>query len=197
MGRPAKFKKEHALEIAVETFWEKGYEATSVNELAKAMSITRSSFYNCFKSREALFDEVLDLYGQSAPDYFLNSLAKDEPIIPAIRKVVRQLCKERASDPEARGCLIINCLAQADMKNNAASHLTATLKARIDRYEALLTKAIKRGEIPPYENVALAAQTLFTHLIGINLISKIVRDEEELWAAAEIALEGLGLGQPD
>ena len=192
MGRPAKFDKDDAVAIAMEAFWDKGYEAVSVSELAAAMSITRSSFYNCFKTRDALFEKVLDLYKLQAPDYCLTQLGPNAPIIPAIRQSIRNLCRDRAADPDARGCLIITSLAQIAAGDITAPPLVEMMKAKIDRFDYLLTTAVERGEAV-IDNPSLAARTLMTHMMGINMICKIIRNEEELWAISDKVLTCIGI----
>ena len=58
----------------------------SVSELSSRMSITRSSFYNSFVSREALFSEVLALYGKQSCDRFLNDLKEGDQNIASPKK---------------------------------------------------------------------------------------------------------------
>jgi len=193
MGRPAKFCKEKAIEIALETFWKKGYEATSVSELSAAMSITRSSFYNCFKTREALFDMVLERYQSRSPDYFLRSLDDNAAIIPAIRRAFKNLCAARAKDPEGKGCLIIKCLTEAANDEDAEPQLAAMMKSKVERYEGLINRAIRRGELPVETDVTLIARTLITQMIGLNIMSKLVRSEDELWTIADTFLNNAGL----
>jgi len=192
MGRPAQFCREEAVSIAMDAFWTKGYDVP-VSELANAMSITRSSFYNCFKTREALFDDVLDLYGQSTPDYFLSKLSDDAPILPAIRRALKALCHDRANDPEAKGCLLINCLAQANDTNSSAPQLTDLMTSKIDCYRELLISAEKRGECTLAADARTVAYAIVTHMIGLNIMCKIVRSEDSLWQTTELVLGGLGL----
>lgn len=62
-GRPRSFDRDAALEAAMMVFWEKGYEGTSLEELQRAMgAINPPSFYHAFGSKEALFDETVELY---------------------------------------------------------------------------------------------------------------------------------------
>jgi hypothetical protein len=62
MGRPREFDIEKALDTAGELFWRKGYEGTSLSDLTGAIGITPPSFYFAFKSKEALFKQVVDRY---------------------------------------------------------------------------------------------------------------------------------------
>jgi AcrR family transcriptional regulator len=52
--------KEKILEKAKKLFAKKGYEATSMSEVAKATNIEKSSLYYFFKNKESLFIEILE-----------------------------------------------------------------------------------------------------------------------------------------
>jgi len=61
-GRPLGFDREAALQQAMLLFWKHGYEATSVNDLIKAMGITPPSLYTAFGDKKQLFFEAVDRY---------------------------------------------------------------------------------------------------------------------------------------
>src|SRR5690349_1930100 len=61
-GRPREFEREAALAHATRLFWSKGFEATSIADLTKAMGIGSPSLYAAFGSKEALYAEALQHY---------------------------------------------------------------------------------------------------------------------------------------
>src|SRR5438045_3890624 len=62
MARPREFDEEKVLQLAVEQFWERGYEATSIRDLAQAMGLTTASIYNAFGDKRAVYRRALDFY---------------------------------------------------------------------------------------------------------------------------------------
>ena len=62
MARPREFDETTALEAAIECFWQRGYEATSVRDLADKMRISAPSLYNAYGDKHALFVQALEHY---------------------------------------------------------------------------------------------------------------------------------------
>lgn len=64
VGRPKNFDQQVAFHAATDLFWRRGYTATSVDDLLGVMSLSKSSFYAEFKSKEALYRACLKGYRQ-------------------------------------------------------------------------------------------------------------------------------------
>ena len=62
MGRPREFDEDAVLEAATERFWNNGYEATSMRDLADHTGMTTPSLYNAFSDKRAIYRLVLDRY---------------------------------------------------------------------------------------------------------------------------------------
>ena len=62
MPRPREFDETAALDAAIECFWRRGYEATSLRDLTAAMGLTAPSLYNAFGDKEELFALALERY---------------------------------------------------------------------------------------------------------------------------------------
>ena len=52
MARPKEFSEIAALDAAVDCFWQRGYEATSMRDLAASMGISAPSLYNAFGDKQ-------------------------------------------------------------------------------------------------------------------------------------------------
>jgi TetR/AcrR family transcriptional repressor of nem operon len=198
MARPSSFDREAAIEAAMQEMWRNGYEASSVKAVSEKLGITRSSYYNAFGTREDLFKEALAVYFAQSPDAVLHGGLPDMPILVLLTRTFRAICKARAEDPEARGCLAVNSLSELDtlhdelgvMIANAVLHSAA-------RLEDLLKLAVSAGELAEQTDVHAMALALQNLLIGLNLFSKALRDEQELWLTASTTLKALGLYRED
>jgi len=194
MGRPAKFDRQAAVELVMNEIWRGGFEACSVKAISEKLGITRSSFYNAFGSREALFLETLELYFAQSPDKALAMVDDNASILKVLTQVFKEVCRARASDPEARGCMAVNCVAElVGTDETLGPVLEKAILGSLDRLQRLLGQAVVNGEIEDKGDIREKALALQNLLIGLNVMAKVVRSEDDLWAAAMQTLKGLGL----
>lgn len=131
MARPRQFDEDRALDAAMRTFWEYGYEATSTQDLCTATGLGRSSIYNTFRSKRELFARSLARYLDTMAEA-QDAVLEDTSRPPAQR--VRALLDKIVSDefdhrPHGRslGCLGVNSTVELAARDpEAARLLTAT-----------------------------------------------------------------------
>src|SRR5689334_12962468 len=73
-GRPRAFDLNHALDAALNVFWRKGYEGTSLPDLTKAMGINRPSLYAAFGNKEELFRRAVERYVEGPASHIVRAL---------------------------------------------------------------------------------------------------------------------------
>jgi len=194
MSRPREFDQAEAIETAMNEIWQSGYEASSVKAMSEKLGITRSSFYNAFGSREALFKEALALYFEQSPDKAFATAKEGVRVKALLTRTFRKICHVRASDPAGRGCMAINSAAElCNVHDKLGGILADAILSSLGCLETLLQWGVKQGEIDKDADTHALALALQNLLIGLNLMCKIVRDEAELWLAAEATLRGLNL----
>jgi len=188
------FDRDAAVEAAMNLFWKRGFPAVSASDLAQAMAIQRSSFYNSFGSREAVFREALERYVAEAPDSPLDRWQPGEPAAELLARVLRAACRARIADREARGCLAGNAVSDlVGVDQELGPLLAAAIEHRIASVERILGGAVDAREIADPPDLAAAALGFVAFLMGLNALSKVVRSEAKLWAMCESFLRGLGL----
>lgn len=194
MSRPREFDQAAAIETAMNEIWKNGYEACSVKALSEMLNITRSSFYNAFGSREALFREALARYFELAPDKAFANARRGVRVKALMTLTFREVCRVRASDPAGRGCMAINSAAElCNVHEELGTLLADAILSSLSCLEKLMRWGVQQGEIDEDADTHALALALQNLLIGLNLMCKVVRDEAELWLAAETTLRGLNL----
>ena len=203
MARPKKFDQDTALTTAMHSIWKNGFALSSVKQLSELLNMTRSSFYNAFESREGLFRACLPKYRATSPDVDLHTENVGD-VLPLITRVFKGICAARANDPEGRGCLIVNTVAElcpqrtnpktgAPEADGLGHEMAEIMLGSAQRIEELLTMARDNGELSATTDIHATALALQNLMIGLNVFCKIVRSEDELWLLAKTTLDGLGV----
>jgi len=194
MGRTAKFDRQEALEICMQNIWRNGYEACSVKAISEKLGITRSSFYNAFGSREALFFEVLERYFAQTPDRVLDDVKATTPIKRLLTDFFKDVCKNRTSDPEARGCLAVNCVAElVGADDELGPVMEDAVLNSLKRFKHLLELAASQGELVDDGQLHQKALSLQNLVMGLSIMAKVIRSQRELEAVVMHTLKGLEL----
>lgn len=79
---------------AVKLFSERGYHATSVNELVELADCTKGAFYHYFKSKEALLFELHDQFISYGLSKGQEIVALDVPPDEALTLLIRELLRQ-------------------------------------------------------------------------------------------------------
>jgi AcrR family transcriptional regulator len=83
------------LDEATALFAERGYAATSLEDVASASQVTRGAVYHHFASKQALFEAVLDQQEEHAKAEILAAAAADDPweaALLALTAYLNQCC---------------------------------------------------------------------------------------------------------
>lgn len=173
LARPREFDAEVALDHALETFWSKGYEATSVDDLCDSMGISRSSMYHTFGSKQELLLQTLDKYDRRACAGIARLLDDVRPIRAGIEVLLHGVVKEAGSGRGRRGCFVGNCAAElAANERTAAKRLKLSLTRMEVVFQAALVRAQIDGEIALGADPRALARFLTASVQGLRLIAK-------------------------
>lgn len=191
MARPKEFDEERAVESAMNAFWDNGYEATSTQDLCEATGLGRSSVYNTFKSKHALFERALTRYRTIGLHARAELLDSAETGFDRVRAVLDgTVAEERANGN--RGCLMVNTAAEFGGRDEAVG---AAVRADADGHLALLTEHIRTGQadgtIHRRRAAAELAQFVFTTVSGLRIMSRRGANEPEMRMVADIAVDAL------
>src|SRR5688572_28926736 len=106
-GRPKDFDETAVMDKAIDIFWKKGYEATSLEELLAAMGMGKGSMYHNFGNKREVFKLALNRFNQKFGGWLEEELAKAKDPIVFIREYFKRIPKQGADDHK-KGCFLGN-----------------------------------------------------------------------------------------
>ncbi|NUS16357.1 MAG: TetR/AcrR family transcriptional regulator [Streptomyces sp.] len=190
MARTKEFDPDAALQSALELFWERGYEATSMADLVEHLGVGRASIYATFGNKHELYLKALDRYNENRDAGLLRELSQPGPALPAVRALVRRFAAEAGADEQRRkGCFVTNTAAELGAHDAAA---TRRVEASWGHVETLLHSALVRaraqGELPAGRDPRALARMLLVLMQGLRVVGKASDDPGLARDAAEQAL---------
>lgn len=197
MARPRTFEEERALDAAMRTFWEKGYEATSTQDLCDATGLGRSSIYNTFKSKRDLFERALAHYldTRRAPqEAVLEDAGRPaaERVRTLLSGVIEGEAEHRAATGRALGCLGVNTIVElGEGDPRSASLLKRDADRRLAAYRAVMEAGRRDGSITSPRDPEALARFLNATVAGLRVSSQGGADRSVLEAIADIAMDAL------
>ncbi len=188
-GRPPAYQRETALAALTATFWNKGFAATSLDDLAAATGMKRPSLYAGFGDKQAMYLAVLDQYRRDAEAQLGAVLASVADTAAAVRAMLRagvDFYTEGGSG--TRGCLAV-CTAAAESMGNADTRaaLAATLATLDAVIAARLARGVADGDLPAGFDCAGRAALIAAMLHSIAVRARAGADRAELLALADAA----------
>ncbi len=193
MARPREFDETDAVRIAGETFWRRGYQATSIKELEEATGLTAGSLYKAYGSKRELFVLCLEQYMKDHSYLAILMRTFDKPLEQSLRRLFDTII-ESASAKSARpaGCLVTNLVAELlnvdpELGDDAANALAEMQKALKFR----LRWAQEHGDLDETRDAGALAAYLMVVIQGMLVISTSTKDAAAMKQARDVALATL------
>lgn len=193
MARTKEFDPDTALQAALELFWERGYEATTMSALVERLGVARAGIYAAFGSKHELYLRALGRYGELCDPVLLEELSRPGPALPAVRALVGRFAEEAAADERHRGCFITNTAVElAPHDRDAARRVEASWDVLETALTSALLRARAQGELAAGREPRGLARMLLVLLQGVRVVGKAGGDRERGRDAARQVLALIG-----
>jgi TetR/AcrR family transcriptional repressor of nem operon len=172
MARTKEFDQDQALDAAMRLFWERGYEATSIQELVEATGVQRQSLYDTFGSKHEMFLQSLMRY-QALEGHQLSELIQKHPKggLRLIRAIFESCASQTVCD--ARGCFVVNCAAELGSSDELVAERVQIGRDGMEGiFKRCLEQAAATRRLTNSSSVSALAQFLVNAFFGLRLMAK-------------------------
>lgn len=192
MARHKEFDRDEALQKAMEVFWVRGYEATSVRDLVEHTGVNRQSLYDTFGDKHALYLSALDRYREVEGGKMFKLLAGQGSVKRALRRLFEATVEAAVCGDERRGCFMGNAMSElAGRCTKTADKACGQLAAAEGALYHALLRGRKAGEIKNGRDLRAVARFLYSSLQGLQVMAKATPDRKVLGDIVRVTLSVL------
>lgn len=191
-GRPRCFNLDEALDRSLLLFWQKGFQNTSLDEIAEAVGVKKPSLYAAFGDKEMLFQKVLQRYACKLSEP-VQALNRYDDVREAINAFIELGIAAGCSNGRPRGCLLASAFADSTLLSpNLAKEIKALVNQVDQAVAQRLKKAVRDRQLPADFDVKGTAKFLITLMHGVALRSRAGENRADLERIKKAALCCLG-----
>lgn len=188
-GRPRAFDRSKALHSALEVFWRRGYEPTSVAELCTVMGIKPPSLYATFGNKASLFLEAVRYYEKTYWEAPAQRFMSTPDIHEAVAKFFNESAQILLSPETPCGCMVVLAAINiAEDEHEIIESIRGLRLATKQMFADRLRQAIQDGQLPPDTDVPALSGALNTMLEGLSIQARDGLFQSELKAIASHAV---------
>ncbi len=170
VGRPREFDPEIALDAAMQAFWAKGYEATSLSDLMEATGLHKGSLYQAFGDKHSLFIQALKRYLSDMRRMKSKMIAQAATPLEGIRAVAHGMLDIADGDCSCpRGCMAINTLVELAPYD---AEVQEVMNDHIQRMRSSFAEVVARGQeagqIRTDKSAAEITALMMTFMLGLG-----------------------------
>lgn len=190
--RSKDFDEEEILRKAINIFWEKGYNATSIHDLIAGLGIGRSSIYHAFGDKHSLFVKALSLYQNEGTARIIETIEAAPSVQIAIQNLLNSTLTCVLQNDGPKGCFKVNSEVEVAAHDDTVNKLVYNDDLLI---EAALHQALKKGQENGEIDAAkdtLALARFFTNTVtGMRVYAKFRTDRQFFEDIIKVAISVL------
>lgn len=174
MPRTKAFDRHDVLDRAVTLFWVRGFEGVSVQDLVDHLGISRSSLYQTFGDKQALWLAALDRYRQQGEGERRLLIESETAPLAALRQFFQLIVDGAASDAECKGCLLANAAVErGPTDTETAQRAKAALAGLQQTFERVLKRAQEAGELAPERDAQALGRYFANAVYGLRVTARL------------------------
>ncbi|QEM06787.1 TetR/AcrR family transcriptional regulator [Mucilaginibacter rubeus] len=178
MARSKDFDEAEVLSKAVCIFWHKGYNGTSMQDLVDGLGISRSSLYDTFGDKHALYIKALDSYQKAGGNQMCDIINNSASAKEAIQKLLELTMRDLLNDEQRKGCFMVN--AEIELAPHDVEVKNVVCRNE-QQFEDAILQAIKKGqasgEVRNSQDSLALARFIMNAVRGMQVSAKATADK--------------------
>ncbi len=168
MARPREFEEIKVKEALMRVFWEKGYEATSMQDLVEATGLLKGSLYGAFGDKRALYMVALAHYDHTRIQHAIDMLRGEGGAVDKIARLFDAVIESTKSGLYSGGCLLCNASVEMAPVDKSVGN---SVKSTIRRLQSAVAAAIG-SELSDAAGVSALSGFVICAYFGARVLAK-------------------------
>ncbi|OCX52550.1 TetR family transcriptional regulator [Mucilaginibacter sp. PPCGB 2223] len=178
MARTKDFDENEVLNKAVDLFWLKGYNATSMQDLVDGLGISRSSLYDTFGDKHTLFIKALETYQSNNAGSICGITGSDQPAKQVIKQLLEYIAGGLLCDQANKGCFLVNAEVEVAPHDEQVSRMICQNDQQVeDAFYKVIKKGQEKGELTNAQDARALARFIFNTVKGMRVTAKSTKDK--------------------
>ena len=170
-------------------FWQTGYRATSMQMLVDVTGLNRSSLYNTFGTKDALFLSSVERYLEKINRVRLQKMKSNDSPRKGIEVFFNDVIDFATGDGKKLGCLLTNSAIElGNVEGKIQQRLYGVFKTVEDEFTAVIKRGQQSGGIATTQKARTTARFLVTQLQGLRVMSRVNPKKDWLRSSLILAM---------
>src|SRR5688572_9424764 len=186
------FDVDETLTRAMQAFWTRGFEATSLQDLVAATGVNRASLYATYGDKRELFLAALKKYDGEVRGRMLALLGATLEPAEAISAVFDKFIDRIRSADTNWGCFLVNSALELGPHDAEIADLVNVAQDEIEAFfQAMIRKTQASGQVRPDLDAPAQAHQALAALVGMLVVIQSRPDRKYLVAIRDGVLKSL------
>ncbi len=191
MARTKEFNEGEVLEKAVNLFNCKGYNGTSARDLVDGLGISRSSLYDTYGDKRALFIKALYRYNEQTTNTTIKFIDSATDVVKTIKQLFQAVIEDAMLDRH-KGCFIVNSTIELSTEDKeVAAIIIENMKSVEDALFRVIKRAQESGQMSKENPPRCLARFCLSTISGLRVTAKSGAEKKALEDIVKVAVSAL------
>lgn len=178
MARTKDFDENEVLSKAIQLFWFKGYNGTSMQDLVDALGISRSSLYDTYTDKHTLFVKALESYQNTGAAKIQEIIDQTALAKETVKKMLELATNDLVRDEQQKGCFMVNAEVEVAPHDAEIGALVCKNDQQMeDAFYRVIQKGKDSGEIKNQQDARALARFMLNTIKGMRVTAKSTTDK--------------------